>query len=117
MADVLEWWRAGPGHKEDYTGDEAPVLANYMDQNFPNPFNPVTTIRFGIKVRGPVELKIYTVEGKLVATLIDDLLDAGAYEIPWSGKNSRGSSVASGIYFYRLVANDFVRTKKMVLLR
>ncbi len=117
MADVLEWWRAGPGHKDDYTGDGTPVPANFMGQNFPNPFNPVTTIRFGVKVRGPVELKIYNVEGKLVATLLDDVLDAGAYDIPWSGRNDNGSNVASGVYFYRIAAGDFVQTKKMVVLR
>ena len=91
--------------------------AYHIAQNFPNPFNPVTTIRFDVKERGHVSLKIYNVAGQLVKTLVDETRDASSYSILWDGTNNLGAKVASGIYFYRLVAGDFEQTKKMVLIR
>ena len=100
------------------TGDDTPVPdVAFLTQNFPNPFNPATTITFGLKKRGHVSLRIYDAAGRLVDTLADEVQPAGRYEVVWNGSDGNGNTVASGIYFYRLVTGDFVQTKKMVLLR
>ncbi len=100
----------------DITESETPHV-NSLAQNYPNPFNPVTTIRYSVKNEGPVTLKIYDVSGRLVCTLVDVVTKPGAYTVTWRGVNDRGTKVASGVYFYRIGAGDFVQTKKMVLLR
>ncbi|MDH4222589.1 MAG: cohesin domain-containing protein, partial [candidate division Zixibacteria bacterium] len=95
-----------------------------LNQNFPNPFNPVTTIPFSLKTRDlnssgyiPASLKIYNIKGQLVKTLFEEEKLAGDYSIIWDGKDTSGNEVASGIYFYRLKALDYSETKKMILLR
>ena len=76
-----------------------------------------TTIAFSIKDAKHVQLRIYDVRGALVKTLVDERRKPNNYKERWNGKNNRGQSVASGVYFYRLEAGDFTATKKMVLLR
>ena len=108
------------GPTNDPTRVAAPLkFANRLDQNYPNPFNPITTIRYSIRERSHVTLKIYNVAGQLVKTLVNEVQQplVEGYRITWDGINNTGNSVASGVYFYRLVAKDFVKTKKMVLLR
>ncbi len=83
-----------------------------LHQNFPNPFNPKTVIGYQLPVTGNVTLKVYDVLGKEVATLVDELRNAGSYEIEFNGSN-----YASGIYFYQLKVNNFITTKKMMLIR
>ncbi|MCK5619158.1 MAG: T9SS type A sorting domain-containing protein, partial [Candidatus Krumholzibacteria bacterium] len=97
-------------------GDFVPtVYALY--QNVPNPFNPTTTIRFDLPRAVHVKLCVYNVKGELVATPVDQHMTEGRKEVTWSAKDNRGRPVSSGIYFCRLVAGDFVQTKKMVLLK
>jgi hypothetical protein len=96
--------------------DELPK-ANTLDQNFPNPFNPTTTIKFGLRSKSAVSIKIYDVAGRLVKTLVNEMRDAGRYEVTWDGTNNFNSTVASGVYFYKMNTNEFEQTKKMVLLR
>jgi hypothetical protein len=98
---------------------DAPALASYLGDNFPNPFNPVTTIRYGIREKSHVSLKIYNAAGQLLTTLVNEVQTprAEAYEVEWNGHNDAGHLVASGVYFYRIVAGEFVQTKKMVLLK
>ena len=86
-----------------------PVLKN----NYPNPFNPTTTIRFELPKASHVTLKIYNVIGQEVATLVSDRLSAGCHSYEWS----RSEGIASGMYVYRLEAERSVETRKMVLLR
>jgi hypothetical protein len=86
-------------------------------QNYPNPFNPTTTIGFSIKHDTDVELKIYNVRGALVKTLVNGYRVRNIYKEIWDGKDNTGQSVASGVYFYKLITGDFRATKKMVLLR
>jgi len=98
--------------------DAGPVFANFLDDNYPNPFNPTTTIRYGVKKRGHVSLKVYNVAGQLVRTLVDDIrLPAAEYKVTWNGDTNNGHAVASGVYFYKLVMSDFAMTRKMVLLK
>jgi hypothetical protein len=88
-----------------------------LDQNAPNPFNPITTIRYGLPEEGQVKLTLYDVTGEPIIVLVDRRESAGYHTVVWSGENADGLSVASGIYIYRLEAGDFVATRKMVLLR
>ena len=87
-----------------------------LHQNFPNPFNPVTKIRFDIPVsnndKGITKLTIYDILGRQVTALVNQQLTPGSYEVDWHGEN-----FASGIYFYRLEAGNYVDVKKMILLK
>ena len=100
----------------DITDAEIPKATTLSD-NFPNPFNPVTRIAFGLKEKGHVKMRVYDVSGRLVRVLVDEIREAGAYEVLWDGNNNEGRSTASGIYFCRMEAADYERTLKMVLLR
>lgn len=89
-----------------------------LDQNYPNPFNPSTNLRFSLADQGPVTVAIYDVRGQLVKTLVkDQTMDAGQHVLHWDGTNNSGVRVGSGIYIYRLKAGDFIKAKKMTLLR
>jgi plastocyanin len=81
-------------------------------QNFPNPFNPSTTIQFDIAERVPVDISIYDMRGAKIATLVSEQLSAGSYKVTWDG-----SSGPSGAYFIRFSAGSFTQTKKMVLIK
>lgn len=83
-----------------------------LSQNYPNPFNPTTKINYSIPVNAKVTLNIYSITGELVTTLVDEDLAAGNYTIDFDA-----SRLASGTYFYRIIANDFVQTKKMILIK
>ncbi len=85
--------------------------------NYPNPFNPTTTIRFTIPASGNVELHVYNTRGQCVKTLVDERLDAGAHEAAWNGDDSRGNMVSSGVYLYRICIADRSVTGKMLLLK
>ena len=86
-------------------------------QNVPNPFNPATTIRYNVPGGGDVTLRIYDVTGALVRTLIDGAQTPGEQHVTWHGDDDTGRHVASGVYFYRLTAPGFSKTRKMVLLQ
>ena len=86
-------------------------------QNDPNPFNPSTRIRYSLPNRAHVRLDIYDPLGRRVATLVDEVRDAGPNEAVWNGKSDSGATVASGVYFYRLSAGRRVLTKKLLLLK
>ena len=88
------------------------VSSFYLHQNFPNPFNPVATIEYSLTYSGEVRLVIYNLIGEEVTRLVDGEMPAGNHTVIWNA-----SDFASGIYFYRLQAGDFVRTRKMVLLK
>ncbi|MFH2057246.1 MAG: T9SS type A sorting domain-containing protein, partial [bacterium] len=83
-----------------------------LRENYPNPFNPTTTISYSLPEAAPVRLEIFNVVGQQVTTLVDQYQSPGDYQIEWNA-----SSVASGVYFYRLTVNDFVETKKMILTK
>lgn len=86
--------------------------------NYPNPFNPRTTVSYTVPSRGPVTVAIYDAHGSRIATLVSNVEKAtGAYSVEWTGHDDRGSVVASGIYFARIEHAGAVRTKKLVLLK
>lgn len=86
--------------------------------NFPNPFNPRTTVSYTIPAQGNVSVAIYDARGARVATLVNnESRDAGAYRVEWNGRASSGLAVPSGIYFARIVQGDAVRSRKMVVLK
>ena len=94
-----------------YSGSE--VVTDYaLEQNYPNPFNPTTTIKFQIPTSGNVSIKVYDILGNEVANLVDGYMETGKYEV-----NYDASSLASGVYIYRLHVNDYMNVKKMVLLK
>ncbi|MFH2037617.1 MAG: T9SS type A sorting domain-containing protein [Candidatus Zixiibacteriota bacterium] len=102
--------------KEINNDNMIPVDFN-LDQNYPNPFNPTTNIKFAIKNRTNVNISIFNILGQKVATLADREFNAGYYEATWDGTDDNGSIVASGMYFYRLEADEFTDTKKMIMLK
>jgi len=94
-----------------------PALATSLDQNYPNPFNPSTTISFTLAERSRVNVSVFTMEGKKVVTLVDEVLPAGPNTVHWNGRNSGGAFLSSGIYVCRLEAGKTVLSRKMVYLK
>jgi hypothetical protein len=109
-----------PGGRETTTpdaGDEAPS-AYRLAQNAPNPFNPITTLRYEIPSPGcHLVIAVHDASGRRVATLHSGHRSPGLHEATWDGRNDRGERVASGVYFARMVAPDFTTTRKMILLK
>lgn len=83
-----------------------------LNDNYPNPFNPTTNIKYQIPVSGLVTLRIYDIAGREVASLVNEIKTAGTYDVKWNA-----SGLSSGIYIYRLQAGDFVQSKKMTLIK
>jgi hypothetical protein len=86
-------------------------------RNYPNPFNPTTTIRFDLPVSGKVSLTIYSILGQKIRTVVNNTLEAGTHEVQWDGRSDTGAPVASGVYIYRFETDNFVRSYKMILLK
>jgi len=99
LMENIDWSFGSP---TDYT----------LSQNYPNPFNPSTTIQYQIPQSGNVTIKVYDVLGNQVASLVDEMKQQGNYQVSFDA-----SALSSGIYLYHLIANDFVETKKMILLK
>jgi hypothetical protein len=98
--------------------DRSQLLETFvLYQNYPNPFNPETEIRFHLPQASRVVLKIYNALGQEVCTLSEGTYEAGYRNVKWDGKDSNGNAVASGIYLYRIMADDFIAIKKMMLIR
>jgi len=89
----------------------------HLAQNYPNPFNPETSIRYAITQPGKVKLSVYNLLGHKVIDLVDEVQTAGEYNLRWNGKDSRGLSVATGVYIYRIQANGASLVRKMALLK
>ncbi len=86
-------------------------------QNYPNPFNLVTTIKFDLPKRSHIKLVIHNILGQEVKTLLNETKDSSRFEVKWNGTNNANSTVASGLYIYRIITNEFIKSKKMLLLR
>ena len=97
---------------------QQPIPAKYaLHPNYPNPFNPATTIAFDLPEKRFVRLEVYNVRGQLVSRLVEKELPAGFHRVSWNGRDRRGNALSSGVYIYRLKAGSFVETRKMILMR
>jgi hypothetical protein len=92
-------------------------LTTRLHDNYPNPFNPTTTIRFDLAKAGPVSIIIYNSIGQKVRTLLDAAKQAGKYDFVWDGRNDHGNRVGTGVYFFRMKADDYQMTRKMVMIK
>lgn len=99
------------------TGDAELPTEYALAQNYPNPFNPTTDISFSLPNASFVSLEVFNVLGQKVNTLMNADMPAGAHTITWDGTSSSGSTVSSGVYFYRLTAGNFTDTRKMMMLK
>lgn len=88
-----------------------------LAQNYPNPFNPATSIEFDLPRRSEVKIVVYNLLGQAVSRLVDQDLPAGKHSIVWDGRTNSGAQASTGLYFYRLEAEGFIETKKMLLLK
>jgi hypothetical protein len=93
------------------------IAETALYQSVPNPANPATAISFSLKERSHVTLRIFRVNGELVRTLVDDVLDTRLHKVLWDGKDEGGRKVSSGVYFCRLEAGSLVDQKKLVILK
>jgi len=127
--DVINAAQIPAGRFVIYLGDSAAVMRAASEptraipstyrlyQNYPNPFNPTTTLAFDLPVFSHVELVIFNILGERVRTLVSEMRPAGSYVIPWNSRDDRGQSVASGVYFARLLAGTQTVTIKMALVK
>ena len=89
----------------------------FLTPNYPNPFNPSTTVQYGLPKAQEVVVKVFNITGQEMTTLVDARQDAGTYTLTWNGKSSSGQVVATGVYFLRIQAGSFVQTRKLLLLQ
>jgi len=116
------------GWESDFNPDDRPIVWHCLSQNddvtvvagtrlignYPNPFNPSTTISFALANAGHVTIDIYNVRGQIVTTLVDSDFSTGNHEIVWNGTDHQGKTVSSGVYFYRMTAQGYTATRKML---
>lgn len=100
---------------EDNSADRPAAFA--LQQNYPNPFNPATTIGYQLRGSVKVNLSLYNLLGEKVATLVDQVQDAGSYRVAWEGRDANGRLLPAGVYFYRLTAGAEMQTKRLLLLK
>jgi len=103
------------GNGEDVSSVQLSTIT--LKQNFPNPFNPTTTISFSIPLNSKAELAIYNIEGQKVKSLVNTYLYKGEHSFTWNGNDETGKSVGSGMYFYKLKTSESTLTRKMLLLK
>ncbi len=94
------------------------IPTNYfLKQNFPNPFNPTTNIKYNLPEHGFVNITIYDILGNVINQLVNEVQNSGSKSVQWNAKNNQGQPVSAGVYLYSLEAGDFRQTKKMILLK
>jgi len=126
VADSVDYTAAFFNSMDDCIEACFPASTNEINQlphafnlynNYPNPFNPVTTLRYGLPENGLVNITIYDMLGREVKTLINQIQDAGYKSVIWDATNDYGKTVSAGIYLYQIQAGEYISTKKMVLLK
>jgi len=129
--DFESIWAIDPAINDGYPHLRYETIAQMLDisdktlepatslilSNYPNPFNPETTIKFSLAKDSNVTLEIYNVKGQLVRSLVTGKYRAGTHQVFWNGKDDTGQAVSSGIYFYTLITDKATATKKMILLK
>jgi hypothetical protein len=120
----VEWGQYGHDSHNTFRYDSgagafapSPTGTLSLSQNVPNPFNPVTTIRYNVDRAGVASLKVYDVTGRMVRSLVDRRHDPGEYEVVWDGRNQAGVELATGVYFCRFKIGEYVDTMKMLLIK
>ena len=94
------------------------VASEYqLNQNFPNPFNPITTVRYELPEDSFVDVTVYDMLGNVVNNLVNTNQSSGYKSIQWNATNNQGEPVSAGVYLYKIQTGDFVDTKKMILLK
>jgi hypothetical protein len=106
----------------DYTVTDGDIVVEstkeaVLHSNFPNPFNPETTIMFSTENVYNVEINVYNVRGQRVRTLVNDFFEIGHHQVVWNGKDDNGRDVSSGVYLYQMIAGETTETRRMVLLK
>ncbi len=98
-------------------GDPIIPVVTELSGNYPNPFNPVTKIKFAVSEPGVVNIEIYNIKGEKVKTLVDGFREANYYTEEWNGTDDNNNTVSSGVYFYKMKAGRYTSTKKMILMK
>lgn len=117
-----DFYGLNPRFPEDMMADvDAPIseinAIATLEGNYPNPFNPTTTVKYNMEESANVSIDIYNVKGRKVKTLVNDVQSAGSHTEVWNGSNDNGETVGSGIYFMKMRAGNVESTKKMVLMK
>jgi len=116
MGNIMDYFGKVPS--EPATGVVGGGARNELSHAFPNPFNPITRIAYSVKESGPVTIEVYNVAGRVVRTLLDAEVEAGAAGyVVWDGTDRGGEQCASGVYFYRIAAPGFTESHKMIMLK
>ncbi|MBN2829545.1 MAG: T9SS type A sorting domain-containing protein, partial [Candidatus Cloacimonetes bacterium] len=116
IIDFADFLKVSISSKDMNAGVEIPRVTA-LNGNFPNPFNPTTTIMFDVAKDGNTKLEIFNIRGQKVKTLVNEEITAGSYNIQWHGDDDNNKSLASGVYFSRLTTSGKALTKKMLLLK
>jgi subtilisin-like proprotein convertase family protein len=116
---TINEWCLHMGYPDDLSGVDDPTVPSVLalNGNYPNPFNPMTKISFDLPRATEVRLEVFDIRGHKVSTLVQEPLSAGRHAVIWNGTDQGGRQMASGTYFYRLVADGAVMTDKMLLLK
>lgn len=107
-----------PNSTEDTETEPLDLPARFeLHQNYPNPFNPTTTIEFDLPVAATVRVEVFNILGQRMAMLVNELRAAGRHKVTWNARDDAGGQASSGVYVYRIVAGDYVRTRTMTLVK
>src|SRR5690554_1429227 len=114
MLDDFKVISAGGTDNDDVS---APAVRTALHANYPNPFNPETTISYSVEKAGNVTIEVYNMLGQKVKTLVNDTQTPGNHTVVWNGTDNNGKSVSSGVYFYRMKNGTYSKTNKMILMK
>ncbi len=101
----------------DVDDNDVAVYDNGLIGNYPNPFNPETTISYNLEKSADVQINVYNIKGQLVKNLVNDHKAAGNHTVVWNGKDNNNNNVSSGVYFYKMKGGKYSKTKKMILMK
>ncbi|MDO9576805.1 MAG: FlgD immunoglobulin-like domain containing protein, partial [Candidatus Cloacimonadales bacterium] len=104
-------------HVQTYTNNDLIPVATNLEGNYPNPFNPTTSINFSLSEPGYVTLEVYNIKGEMVRTLVNREMEARFHSVVWDGTDNGSKPVTSGIYFYKMKADRYQSIKKMILMK
>ena len=110
-------WTVGSSEFCETLDNEHTVYTFGLSMNYPNPFNPTTTIGYDVAVAGEVSIVIYDMVGREIKTLVSNHANPGSYSVVWNAKNNQGLEVSAGVYIYKMIAGDFIKVNKMMLIK